>query len=218
MNHPCPKRGYGVPTTRIHFVRHGEVRNPQGVFYGRLPRFPLSADGRRQAEAVARFLADKPIAAIYCSPMLRAQQTARAIAALHPKSRVHTSQFLNEVYVPIQGQPLSEGIVRNWDLYTGNEPPHESVEDILRRMLQFTSRVCQQHPGQDIVAVTHGDPIGFLMLWAQRRPVTAANKAPLYQNYLAVASITTLAFSPASAEDRPALEYAVPYPGPIHPG
>ncbi len=205
------------PSTRIHFVRHGEAHNPQGVFYGRLPRFPLSADGRRQTEAVSRFLEAKPVVAIYSSPMLRARQTARAIAALHPGMRVRTSRFLNEVYVPIQCLPLSEGIARGWDLYTGNQPPFECVEDILQRMLQFTSRVRQRHAGQEVVAVTHGDPIGFLMLWAQRRPVTAANKAPLYQDYLAVGSITTLVFAAAATEETPALEYTVPYPGPASP-
>jgi broad specificity phosphatase PhoE len=205
------------PATRIHFVRHGEVYNPQGVFYGRLPRFPLSVDGRHQARSVARLLEAQPVAAIYCSPMLRAQQTARAIAAYHPDLEVCTSRLLNEVYVPLQGRPLLEGVARDWDLYTGNKPPHETVEDILQRMLLFTQRARQQHVGQQVVAVTHGDPIGFLMLWSQRRPVTAETKAPLYQNYLAVGSITTLTFLTASTKETPALEYVVPYPGPARP-
>jgi broad specificity phosphatase PhoE len=214
------------PATRIHFIRHGEVHNPQGTFYGRLPRFSLSPEGRRQAEAAARFLAGRPIVAIYSSPMLRARQTARAIAALHPvpqstrdgvpRFRVRISQLLNEVHVPIQGLPLSEGIARGWDLYTGNQPPNESVEDILNRMLQFTSKVRQRHPGREVVAVTHGDPIGFLMLWAHSRPVTAANKAPLYREYLAMASITTFHFPTAREQELPTLEYTVPYGTPSY--
>jgi len=203
--------------TRIHFVRHGMVHNPQGVFYGRLPRYSLSAEGRRQAEAAARWLADRPVAVLYSSPMLRARQTAQAIATLHPGLRVRIWQLLNEVHVPIQGRPLAEGIALGWDLYTGNQPPHESVEDILRRMLHFVSEVRERHAGQEVVAVTHGDPIGFLMLWAQRRPVTAENKGPLYLNYLAVGSITTLTFAAASGEETPGLEYTVPYPGPAYP-
>jgi len=203
--------------TRIHFVRHGMVHNPQGIFYGRLPGYSLSAEGWRQAEAGAQSLADRSIVAIYSSPMLRARQTARAIASRHPGRRVRTSQNLNEVYVPIQGLPLAEGIARGWDLYTGNRPPYESIEDIFRRMLRFTQQMRQRHFGQEIVAVTHGDPIGFLMLWAQGRPVTAENKAPLYQHYLAVGSITTLTFATAFTEERPALEYTVPYTGPANP-
>ncbi len=193
------------------------VHNPQGVFYGRLPRYALGAEGQDQAEAGARWLAGRPIVAIYSSPMLRARQTAQAIAAMHPALQVRISQDLNEVYVPIQGLPLAEGIARGWDLYTGSPAPYESVEDILQRMLHFTQGMRQRHAGQEIVAVTHGDPIAFLMLWAQGRPVTAETKAPLYQDYLAVGSITTLTFVTASTEERPALEYAVPYTGPAHP-
>ena len=193
------------------------VHNPQGVFYGRLPRYSLSAEGRLQAEAGARWFASRPIAAIYSSPMLRARQTARAIAAPHSGLRVRIHQDLVEVHVPIQGLALAEGIARGWDLYTGNQPPHESVEDILQRMLHFTRQMRQRYPGQEIVAVTHGDPIAFLMLWAQGRPVTAENKAPLYQRYLAVGSITTLTFVTTSREEKPTLDYAVPYPGTASP-
>ena len=203
--------------TRIHFVRHGMVHNPQGTFYGRLPRYSLGAEGQRQAEAIAQWLSDRPIAALYSSPMLRARQTAQAAATLHPGLQVHISRLLNEVYVPIQGLPLAEGIARGWDLYTGSPPPYESIEDILQRMLQFTATALRRHAGHEAVAVTHGDPIAFVMLWAQGRPVTAANKAPLYHNYVAVGSITTLIFSHGSMEERPALEYTVPYPGPTYP-
>lgn len=212
---------YGLPMTHplthIHFVRHGMVHNPQGVFYGRLPRYALDVEGRDQAEAAARWLAGKPIIAIYSSPMLRARQTAQAIAARHPTLRVRVSEKLTEVHVPIQGLPLSEGIARGWDLYTGNQPPYESVEDIFQRMLQFTWQIRQRYCGQDTVAVTHGDPIGFLMLWARGRPVTAENKAPLYLSYLAVGSITTLIFATANPEERPRIQYTVPYNGPTHP-
>jgi broad specificity phosphatase PhoE len=200
--------------TCIHFVRHAAVENPQGIFYGRLPRFALSPEGCRQAEAAARFLAGRPLVAVYSGPLLRARQTAQAIAALHPELMVRISQLLNEVDVPIQGLPLAEGIARDWDLYTGNQPPYESVQDILQRMLRFTSSVRERHAGGEVVAVTHGDPIGFLMLWAWRKPVTAANKGPLYHEYLALASITTLRFQPA--RHLPRLEYKVPYGPPSY--
>ncbi len=127
------------------------------------------------------------------------------------------NRLLNEVLVPIQGLPLAEGIARGWDLYTGSQRPYESVDDILGRMLEFTATARARHAGREVVAVTHGDPIGFLMLWARGRPVTAGNKGPLYQHYLAVGSITTLTFATASAEERPTLEYAVPYTGPANP-
>jgi len=41
--------------TTVHLLRHGEVRNPQGILYGRLPDFHLSGSGRAMAQGVADF-------------------------------------------------------------------------------------------------------------------------------------------------------------------
>ena len=37
--------------TIVHVMRHGEVHNPDGILYGRLPDYHLSERGRAQAEA-----------------------------------------------------------------------------------------------------------------------------------------------------------------------
>ena len=51
--------GAGTPTrTVVHLLRHGEVHNPDGVLYGRIPGFRLSENGRDQADIVAKALAD----------------------------------------------------------------------------------------------------------------------------------------------------------------
>ncbi|HEV3068841.1 MAG TPA: histidine phosphatase family protein, partial [Streptosporangiaceae bacterium] len=36
-------------TTVVHLLRHGEVDNPRGIIYGRLPGYHLSANGRLMA-------------------------------------------------------------------------------------------------------------------------------------------------------------------------
>src|SRR6185312_7929963 len=46
-------------TTVVHLVRHGEVYNPGGILYGRLPGFHLSEEGRLMAKAAAAFLAGR---------------------------------------------------------------------------------------------------------------------------------------------------------------
>ena len=43
-------------TTVVHVLRHGEVHNPTGVLYGRLPGFHLSELGRRMADRIAEHL------------------------------------------------------------------------------------------------------------------------------------------------------------------
>ena len=45
--------------TVVHLLRHGEVFNPEGILYGRLPGYRLSDNGARQAGIVAAFLAEQ---------------------------------------------------------------------------------------------------------------------------------------------------------------
>ena len=69
----------------VHLLRHGEVFNPDGVLYGRLPEFHLSERGRAMAVLVAEHfatLATQGAAPVYlvASPLTRAQETAQPTA------------------------------------------------------------------------------------------------------------------------------------------
>ncbi|MGC7229130.1 histidine phosphatase family protein, partial [Mycobacteroides abscessus] len=48
----------------MHLMRHGEVFNPEGILYGRLPNFRLSDKGQGQPAAVAKSLVDNKITAV----------------------------------------------------------------------------------------------------------------------------------------------------------
>ncbi len=64
----------------VHLVRHGETdHNREGLTLGRSD-VPLNEFGRRQAAALGARFAGQPLGAIYASPLIRAQETARAIA------------------------------------------------------------------------------------------------------------------------------------------
>ncbi|MDO9395648.1 MAG: histidine phosphatase family protein [Herbiconiux sp.] len=71
-----------MPASQIHLVRHGEVFNPDEVLYGRLPNFGLSELGHRMAQAAADDLIarDRPISALYTSPLQRARESGAPIA------------------------------------------------------------------------------------------------------------------------------------------
>ncbi|MEJ5913876.1 histidine phosphatase family protein [Pseudokineococcus sp. 1T1Z-3] len=73
------------PTARtvVHLLRHGEVHNPEGLLYGRLPGYGLSERGRAMADRLAEHLvaAGHDIALVVASPLQRAQETARPAAA-----------------------------------------------------------------------------------------------------------------------------------------
>ncbi len=64
-------------------IRHGEVWNPDGIVYGRLPGYGLSERGRTEAAELADALEGEPIRAVFASPLLRARQTAAILAEPH---------------------------------------------------------------------------------------------------------------------------------------
>lgn len=67
--------------TRLFLIRHGEVEERyHKVFGGSRIDMELSPLGLRQAKAVARWFADKPVDALYASPMRRVQQTLAPLA------------------------------------------------------------------------------------------------------------------------------------------
>jgi broad specificity phosphatase PhoE len=81
--------------TEIVLVRHGETEsNRLGLFRGRLD-LPLNENGRRQARALARALGADPLAAVFTSPLVRAVDTARAIAREHGLEPVVDESFNN---------------------------------------------------------------------------------------------------------------------------
>jgi broad specificity phosphatase PhoE len=73
-------------TTTLYLIRHGateaNLAHPPRL-QGRRLDPPLARLGVRQAEATRDYLAIRPIDRCYCSPLLRAKQTAAIVAAPH---------------------------------------------------------------------------------------------------------------------------------------
>ncbi len=197
-------------------MRHGEVHNPTKILYGRMPGFHLSDPGLQQAEAAAEWLADKPIKAIYSSPMERAQQTAAIVAQRRLGLAPHTDERILEVFTPYEGRPTEELAAAGWDLYTGNEPPYESPAMVLVRVLDFFEHVAVEHRGDSVVAVAHGDILVFPWLHAQGVEPEALMKDRLVEyalpvDYPATASIMTFELDGSPREILPRVTYTCPY-------
>jgi broad specificity phosphatase PhoE len=206
------------PMTLIHLVRHGQVHNPEKILYGRLPGFRLSDIGREQARAVGAFFKDKPLAAVFSSPLLRARQTAEEIVRHHSPLKQRTTALLNEVCTPFEGKPGRLIDARHGDVYTSDrqEPCFEQPADIVQRVDKFFALILKTHAGVQVAAVTHGDVIVFTLLKTLGLALTPANKNRLKKagfavSYPATASITTLVCRGASASDRFIADYVVPY-------
>src|ERR1700684_1368856 len=95
-------------TTVVHLVRHGEVENPRGVLYGRIPGYHLSADGRVMAKAAADFLAGRDVTVLRSSPLGRAPETARPVPP-HFALPVETDERLIEPWNHFEGLTFGVG-------------------------------------------------------------------------------------------------------------
>lgn len=201
----------------LYALRHGEVFNPHNVWYGRLPGFKLSDVGRHQALMAGRALKDKPINAFYCSPMQRTKETADLVISQHPSDfDVVVEERINEVHAPFEGVPNTTLEKTMFDIYTGNEPPHELPPDLRKRALSFVSDLRARHTGEHVAMVTHGDVIVALFLWAMQQPDTDIGRNRLAdlglpEYYPATASIHTFTFKTDAEDEIPHYQYLRPY-------
>ena len=159
--------------TRIHLVRHGEVYNPDGVLYGRLPGFQLSDKGNRQAQAVAEALADRDIVAVIASPLQRAQETAAPIAVRHSLP-VDTDPDLIESANFFEGKHLGpgDGAWKDprfwWQLRNPFTPSWgEPYKQIAARMTTAVFKARARAAGHEAVCVSHQLPV-----WTERLSLT----------------------------------------------
>ncbi len=201
--------------TRISLVRHASVHNPSDIFYGRLPGFSISKGGYLEAACTARALKGLVIEEIVSSPLLRCRQTAAEILKYHHHLKLRQSSLITEVLTPFQGQPTSVVDLRKGDVYSGVDPKYEQPEDILLRVQKFLFKMRRTFPNKHVVAVTHGDIILFMMLWASQLSVTPRNKKKfatlgLLEEYPAVSSITTFSYSTTAKDERPSINYFNP--------
>lgn len=161
---------------RVHVLRHGHVHNPDGVLYGRLPEFRLSATGERMAAAVADHLAalGAPVGRVVASPLLRAQQTAEPIARAFGLEVV-TDDRLVEAANVYEGGPLPRPVdfvnPRHWwNLRNPWRPSWgEPYADQARRMGGAIAAAARENPDSVSVLVSHQLPIWVARSAAQGR-------------------------------------------------
>jgi broad specificity phosphatase PhoE len=164
-------------TGTIHLVRHGEVENPKGVIYGRLPGYNLSERGERQARAAGEHLKNANVGALWASPLERAQETAQAIAE-HHSVEITTDERLIESDSTFEGVGRTLwGVVRNplrwWHLRNPLAPSWgESFSDIRVRMASAIEEALQVADGRELIVVSHQTPVmvSRLALTRSRRP------------------------------------------------
>lgn len=182
--------------TKIFFVRHGEVKNPKKIWYGRFPGFPLSANGKKQILKTAQALSKHGIDAIYASPLLRTKQSAKIIAGTLRLS-VNYSDHLLEVHSSLQGATFTY-IASHWaeNIYASskNKIIGESIEQLSERMQKFITKIIKSHAGKNIVAVSHGDPIMIVKAIIKGFPIKINSIRPIW-GYIGHGEVYTAEFN-----------------------
>ena len=151
-------------STLISLIRHGQVNNPESLFYGRMPGYGLSDAGYAEAKRAALFLKKKSLAALFCSPLLRARQTAKEIGKFHSTIKIGVSRLLNEVNSAFEGRPMKEIEAQYGEVYASNDSRFDQPYDIFIRSRRFIARALKHYSGQHVAAVTHGDIIAFTLI------------------------------------------------------
>ena len=151
--------------TVVHLLRHGEVHNPAGVLYGRLPGYRLSDRGRLMAERIADHMALSDIAHVVASPLERAQETAEPIAARH-NLEIAVDDRLIEADNVFQGLTFGVGDgaltrPRHWRHLRNPFRPSwgEPYRDQAQRMLAAMADARDQAEGREALLVSHQLPI-----------------------------------------------------------
>jgi broad specificity phosphatase PhoE len=158
-----PAGGHG--TTVLHLLRHGEVHNPTGILYGRLPNYHLSELGRAMAERVAETVADRDIVHLVSSPLERAQETAAPIARVKGLEIVSDRRVI-EAGNLFEGKSfgVGDGALRRptswWYLRNPWKPSWgEPYKLIVPRMLAAMADARDVARGHEAMVVTHQLPI-----------------------------------------------------------
>jgi probable phosphoglycerate mutase len=156
----------------IIFLRHGQAKNNiERILTGRTPGIPLTEEGINQAEKAAKFLEHMNISAIYSSPIERARHTAE-IVGKHNSLDVTIDDRLIELDMgKFTGVPYDDIFTSHGNVfmkfYNGElEIAHNGVEtfsEVKKRVLGIVDHVIENHPDQNVVLVTHMDPIKAML-------------------------------------------------------
>ena len=182
--------------TVVHLLRHGEVYNPEGVLYGRLPGYVLSDLGHEMAHRAADALKDHDVTHVIASPMERAQQTASPIAGVHDLG-VGTEPLIIEADNIFEGQKVSvgDGVLkqpRTWrHLWNPFRPSWgEPYDEVAARMGAAIESARGLARGHEAVLVSHQLPIWIARLAAEKRRLWHDPRS----RQCSLASLTSLTF------------------------
>jgi probable phosphomutase (TIGR03848 family) len=154
--------------TTFFLVRHGVTAHTGRKLTGWMPNVHLTELGVAQAEAVAEFLADVRLTAVYSSPIERTMETAAPIAR-RQNLKVQRRRRLGEVQFG-RWTNRSFGTLRRTKLWAKVQrfpsgvrfPGGETFVEVQRRAVEELEALKEAHPRQTVCCVSHADVIKLI--------------------------------------------------------
>ena len=157
----------------IIFLRHAQAENnTKRILAGRTEGVPLTKTGIEQAERIAKYLASIDISAIYSSPIERARHTAGIIAKNCSLEEVVIDERLTEIdmgkFTRMNYDDMFAKYGNIFLKFYENDPvisEHEveTFPDVQKRVLDMVDHVLQKHNNENVILVTHMDPIKSML-------------------------------------------------------
>jgi probable phosphoglycerate mutase len=178
------------------FLRHGQAKNNvERILAGRTKGFPLTELGIQQAENIGDFLKPFNISKIYCSPIERAEHTAKIVA-----NKVGLGCDVDERLTEIDmgaftGMHYEEMFEKYGNVFLKFYQGHSIIEtngietftNVKKRILDIVDHCSRKHNEETVLLVTHMDPIkSMISTILQPRPES------LYEMIIRNASLTIL--------------------------
>ncbi len=199
-------------------IRHGENDYSRtGKLAGRLPGVNLNERGQKQAEELAKALAQAPLAAVYSSPLERAVQTAQPIAKARGLRVIQAAGLMESNVGKWQGKSVRQlALSRYWRIVQNapsraRHPGGESFAETQLRVVTALDEICAKHQPRDLIAcVFHADPIRLAVSYYLGLPLDHFQRLGCD-----TASVTLLAVGASSAQliwlnRRPPFEFPSP--------
>ncbi|MFN8033198.1 MAG: bifunctional RNase H/acid phosphatase [Mycobacterium sp.] len=188
----------GAPT-RLLLLRHGQTELSVARRYSGRGNPELTETGRRQADAAARYLAERGgIAAVVTSPLQRSYETAAAAAKALGLDVTVDEDLIETDFGDWEGLTFAEAAERDPDLHghwlrdtTLRPPGGESFDDVAHRVRRAQDRIIGAHPGETVLVVSHVTPIKTLL-----RLALDAGAGILHRLHLDLASLSIAEFYP----------------------
>lgn len=207
-----------MPQATVHLLRHGEVHNPDGVLYGRLPEFHLSDLGQQMARMLARHFSERAaqgakIVHLAASPLTRAQETAQPISEALDLA-ITTEERIIEAANYFEGLQVSKGELlkpKHWPMLRNplrpswGEPYKDQAARVRAAVQDARLRAVELGgEGAEAILVSHQLPIWATRLSAEGKPLWHDPR----KRECTLTSVTSLVFDDAGALLR--VEYNEP--------